>query len=324
MRPLPPNMKSPRDKRPVWRGGVLQIWVTRACDKACFGCTQGSNLGGKPGLMKPEQFDLACQSLQGYFGVVGMFGGNPCMHPQFEELCRIMRGRIPLVQRGLWSNNLRGHGATCRSTFNPHHSNLNVHLDREAYREMWDSWPEARHILKGADPSWPEARGIPAERLGDSRHSPVYVALQDVIEDEEERWRLIGECDINQFWSAIICVFRGELRGFFCEIAGAQAMLHQHEPDYPDLGVKIEPGWWNRGMEAFDAQVRHHCHACGIPLRGYGSLAVGGQIEQVSQTHAGIYHPKQRDRPVQLVTLRTQLNEQALERATEYIGNGSK
>ena len=39
-------------------GGILQIWVTRACDKACFGCTQGSNLGGKPGMITVEQCGL--------------------------------------------------------------------------------------------------------------------------------------------------------------------------------------------------------------------------------------------------------------------------
>jgi hypothetical protein len=303
-------MKSPRDRRhSVWRGGVLQVWVTRACDKACFGCTQGSNLAGKPQMMSPDQFNDALMSLQDYFGVVGMFGGNPAVHPHFDSLCKIMRARIPFEQRGLWCNNLMGKGAHARITFNPQFSNLNVHMDREAYNEFIRDWPEAAHVVKGLDT--------------DSRHSPPYVALRDVVDDEAERWKLIGNCDVNQFWSAIICVFRGELRGYFCELAGAQAMLHQHELDYPDLGVPIEPGWWNQGLEAFDAQVRKHCHDCGIPLRGYGSLAVTGETEQVSQTHANIYKPKTRERPVQLVQLRSELGEASLKRATDYIQNGS-
>src|SRR5690242_2039949 len=65
MHPIPSTMKSPRDIRPVWRGGVLQIWVTRACDLACTHCTQGSNLAGKPGMMTPDQFEEACKSLVG-------------------------------------------------------------------------------------------------------------------------------------------------------------------------------------------------------------------------------------------------------------------
>jgi hypothetical protein len=323
MRPLPSTMKSPQDKRPVWRGGILQVWTTRACDQACFGCTQGSNLAGKPGMISPEQYEQALKSLECYWGIVGMFGGNPAMHPQFEELCRIERGLIPWEQRGVWCNHPRGKGATMRITFNPAYSNLNVHLDRSAFDEFCRDWPECRYKLLGIDPAWPEARDFSADHIGDSRHSPVYVAMQDIIPDEDERWRLIGRCDVNQLWSAMICVFRGQLRGYFCEIAASQAMLHQHEPDYPDLGVPIEPGWWDQGMDAFDEQARFHCHACGFPMRGYGDLAVGGTTEQVSATHAAIYKPKTRGRPVQLVSLRSDVREDALGKGTNYVQNGA-
>lgn len=304
------KMVSPQDRRPsIWREGVLQIWITRACDKSCFGCTQGSNLGGKPGMMTPAQFAVACDSLKDYFGVIGVFGGNPTISPYFDEICTIIRGRIPFAQRGLWSNHPKGKGKTCRVTFNPRVSNLNVHLDQEAHDEFARDWPESRPVLKGL--------------VGDSRHSPVYVAMQDVIKDEDERWRLIGDCDINKYWSAMICVFRGELRAYFCEIAAAQAMLHQNEPNYPDLGLPVTPGWWKQGMEAFKEQVAYHCHRCGIPLRGYGSLAIHGETEQVSETHKDVYQPKTKGRLVQLVTDREQLSEQALQKATNYIENGS-
>lgn len=306
--PIPDTMKSPRDRRPgIWRNGVLQIWVTRACDQACFGCTQGSNLGGKMGMITVEQCETALKSLNGYFGVIGMFGGNPAGHPHFDKLCELFRAHVPFEQRGLWCNNLMGKGKHARITFNPKYSNLNVHLNKEAADEMRRDWPECAPYVKGEDT--------------DSRHSPPYVAMKDVISDEAERWKLIGNCDVNQFWSAMICVFRGELRGYFCEIAAAQAMLHQNNPDYPDLGLPVTPGWWNQPMSAFDAQVRKHCHECGIPLRGYGELAIGGQVEQVSQTHADIYKPKRKDREVQIVTTREELGKQPLPKATDYIQN---
>lgn len=308
--PIPKTMKSPRDHRKgIWRNGVLQVWVTRSCDKSCFACTQASNLRAPRLRMSVDQFEQALDSLRDYWGVVGVFGGNPTTHPDFDQLCTLMRAKIPFEQRGLWSNKLLGKGPHARVTFNPAVSNLNVHLDEEAHAEFLRDWPEAAHVVKGLDK--------------DSRHSPPYVAMQDVIPDEEERWRLIAKCDVNQLWSAMICVFRGELRGYFCELAGAQAMLHQDEPDYPDLGVKVTPGWWNRGMDAFASQVRFHCHACGIPLRGYGELAVGGEREQVSKTHAAVYKPKNPDRPVELVTSLEQLKPGALVRATDYIQNGS-
>ena len=306
---IPETMKSPRDKRQtIWRGGVLQIWVTRACDMACTHCTQGSHLAGKPGMMTPEQFEQACQSLmwgpERYWGVVGMFGGNPCVHPEFETLCEIMRNWIPFDQRGLWSNNLMGHGKACRKTFNPDVSNLNVHESEAAYEEMLRDWPLSQP--KGLDE--------------DSRHSPTLVAMQD-MEDmtDEERWELIGNCDVNQRWSALIGVFRGQLRGYFCELAGAQAMLHEREADYPDTGVPIQPGWWNRGMEAFEEQVRFHCFACGHPLRGEGDFARTGTREQVSKTHERIYKLKKpAGKTIELVTRRDQLGPK-VSAATQYL-----
>lgn len=311
------RMVAPGDKRPgKWRQGVIQIWLTRACDKACYGCTQGSNLRGNPGMITVEQFEQACLSLKDYWGVVGIFGGNPALHPDFEQLCDILAKYVPYVQRGLWCNNPVGKGKKMAQIFNPAVSNLNVHLDHKAYNEFRSDWPTS----------------MPFGLDKDSRHSPPYVALKDVVPDEEERWSLIADCDINKHWSAMIGSFRGEARAWFCEIAGAQAMLHQHEPDYPDTGLRVDSlyddgtkWWWQLPMHSFSRQVHKHCHDCGVPLRGYGALAQGdsNQVEQVSQTHAGVYLPKVKGREVQLVQLRSELGA-PLGRMTDYIGNAKK
>lgn len=367
-----------------WRGGVIQIWLTRACDKACYGCTQGSNLGGNPGMMMPEQFEQAVLSLKGYFGVYGVFGGNPATSPHFEACCEIMRKHVPFDQRGIWCNNplTVEKAQVMRATFNPAVSNLNVHLDREAYELFRQGWPEAK----------------PFGLYNDSRHSPPYVAMKDVLKtecsdcsgaggaytaqngdvylsdpggledtwrkcetcdgvgqvyDEETAWELISNCDINQHWSAMIGVFRGQLRAWFCEVAGAQAMLHQHEPDYPDTGIPLTgegmdrtkeleisfgTKWWQLPMPYFARQVRKHCHDCGVPLRGHGELAqardsdladMDGSIiqeagkEQTSATHEAVYKPKRKGRKVELVMAREQLGD-PLELMTDYVGNARR
>jgi hypothetical protein len=218
-----------------------------------------------------------------------------------------MQKHVPYEQRGLWSNNLRGYGRLCFETFNPSYSNLNVHMNKEAYIEMKTEWP-------GSHP----------KGLEDSRHSPPWVAMKD-MEDltDEQRWILVANCDINQLWSAIICVFRGELRAYFCEIAGAQAMLHENEPDYPDTGHKVEIGWWNKPMSAFKGQVAKHCFDCGIPLRGAGDLAVTGTTEYVSKTHQNIYKLKRpKGKTVKIVTKLSEMGG-ILPRATDYIENGA-
>jgi hypothetical protein len=299
-------MVMPSERRPVYLGGILQIWVTRACDRACFACTQGSNLAGKPEFMSVDQFRCAVESVRDYFGVIAMFGGNPTIHPQFDELCKVFREKLPWERRGLWSNHPLGKGRHCAITFNPRYSNLNVHQSQEAYDQFARDWPDCKPYLKGLD--------------SDSRHSPPFVAMKDVIPDEAERWKLIGNCDINRNWSSMIGVFRGQLRGWFCEIAGAQSMLHQHDENYPDTGVPIVPGWWKQPQLAFEKQIAKHCHECSVPLKGYGALANSGPTEQVSETHRGIYTPKRKDRPVELVTELIQLGK-PLARATDYLEN---
>lgn len=299
-------MKSPSDWRPVWLGGVLQINITRACDLSCTNCTQGSQLAGKPMMMTVDQFEQAVSTLIDYPGVVGIFGGNPCVHPRFVDICRVLERYISKERRGLWSNNLRGHGKLCREIFNPEFSNLNVHCDLSAYNEMKRDWPECQP--KG---------------LQDSRHSPPYVAMKDLKDlDKNEMWRLINDCDINKFWSAMIGVFRGELRAWFCEIAGAQSMLHENELDYPDTGLEVKDDWWIKPLDDFISQVNYHCPSCGIPLRGYGDLGVNGRTEQVSATHLNIYKLKHKgQREIELVSSLSQLGSR-LQVATNYIENG--
>lgn len=309
-------MKAPGDRRRgKWLNGVIQILVTNACDESCHYCTQGSNLGGKPVMMTPEQFEDACISVKGYFGVVGVFGGNPAMHPQFEELCEIMRRHVPHRNRGLWCNNPRGKAKIMAETFNPNYSNLNVHMNQKAYGEFKEGWPQCH----------------PVGLEKDSRHSPAgFMSMTDLGVPEEKRWELISTCDINQHWSALIGVFRGELRAWFCEVAGAQAMKHQYEEDYPDTGLDptvLHNGkpWWRLGMPEYEDQVQFHCHDCAFPLRGHGELALNHDSpEMTTKAHQDVFVPKNKNTPVQLVTKLEDMRPGALSLATDYIGNSQK
>lgn len=297
------KMKAPGDLRPTWHGGIIQIHITRACDLSCTHCTQGSNLQGKPVIMSLDNFERAVKSLKEYFGVVGVFGGNPCTHPHFDEICEILSYHIPFEQRGLWSNNLRGYGKLCRNIFNPAVSNLNVHCSYDAYKEMKTDWPECNPI-----------------GTYDSRHSPVYVAMNDIPElTTEDKWKLINNCDINQLWSAMICQFRGELRGFFCEIAGAQSMLQESDPSYPDTGIHVTDTWWKLPITAFEDQILKHCFECGVPLRGKGDLALGDK-EYVSKTYVPIAKFKRKRRMILVESLKDLGG--SVPRSTDYINNG--
>lgn len=328
---VPPSQKRPG--KPM--GGVIQIHVTRACNLACFNCTQGSQLRGPYYFMPTDLFEQAVISLKDYFGIVGLFGGNPALHGEFETLCEILRAHIPRQRLGLWCNDPMNasKGAAMRQTFNPAVSNLNVHLQQDAFDRFRQYWPEARAFGLGED----------------SRHSPVHGSMLDMKDiTEDERWEKISKCPINQDWSAGIGMFRGNLRAWFCEIAMSQSILNEHDIDYPDTGldptklfatnpqgglesidsegrlVGTNQGpyrWWELRMNAFSRQVNEHCQNCLVPLQGYGSLAQAPEAEGVevtTETYREVFLPKRKDRQVQFVELKDDLHSKGL-RFTKYI-----
>ncbi len=139
------NMVAPGQRRPTkWMEGVIQICVTSSCDKSCCNCTQASNVRREPWFMTPVQFEQALLSLKGYFGVVGVFGGNPAVSPYFMDYCRLMREHVPFKQRGIWCNNpiSLAKAREMSITYNNQFSNLNVHLDQAAYNLFKQGWPE--------------------------------------------------------------------------------------------------------------------------------------------------------------------------------------
>lgn len=301
------QLRAPSDLRETtYRRGVMQINITNICNLTCPNCTQGCNLVTHPRSMTLEQFEQAVISVKDYFGVIGIYGGNPVMHHQFKEICEIFRKHIPYEQRGIWTNALLGKGDICRETFNPYYSNLNVHGIRDSYKEFERDWPEAMFNVKG---------------LEHSRHSPPWVAVRD-MEDltKEEQWKIILTCDVNRYWSAMIGLFRGQLRAWFCELACAQSRLHEDDKDYPDTGLLVEPGWWKQPIADFQSQIDKHCYDCGIPLRGYGDLD-NGTLEYVSKTHLPIYKLKGSGKVLKLVTNTSEL-EGHVQRATDYVENG--
>lgn len=234
--------------------------------------------------MTPTNFRRAVESLRDWseaepadvtnpgtpHNVIAMIGGNPCLHPRFDELCAIFRDVIPNKRsRGLWTNNLAGRGKDARDTFG--WFSLNVHGDSGNAAEM-------RREL-----SWSSINGH-APRPEHSRHAAVFTAVRDFIgspeiPDEAAMWQLIEGCDINRKWSGSIIQIGGEIFAFFCEIAATFEAIYGHK-----TGIPVTPGWWKLGMDAFDAQSKEWCPKCGVPLRMKGHMD-NEQTDDFSKTH---------------------------------------
>lgn len=253
-------MIAPGDK------GVIQIIITSACDLRCSNCTQMIAQQKKRFLMTVDNFRAAVRSLADYHGVIGVFGGNPCLHPHFDDLCRVMAEEIPdRRRRGLWSNNIHGHGAAIRGTYG--YFNLNGHHDEAAADEMRREVIEPLRGKPGVVQNTLNVWGMGR----DSMHAPVLVAIRDMIgkpggpKDEAEMWATIEECDVNRRWSGAITQLNGELRAFFCEVAASFALLYDE-----DNGIPVTPRWWAKPIGEYDHQVNRWCPGCGVPLRMAG------------------------------------------------------
>jgi MoaA/NifB/PqqE/SkfB family radical SAM enzyme len=73
-------MKSPADMK------IIQIDITNACMYSCSNCTRFCGQHSKPFFMELETFRRAVDSLAGFEGIIGIIGGEPTLHSQFDKL----------------------------------------------------------------------------------------------------------------------------------------------------------------------------------------------------------------------------------------------
>lgn len=172
--------------RPLLDMDTIQIEITNACIHACSNCTRFCG-HQKPFFMTFDYFKKAVDSMAGYPKMTGIMGGEPLLHPQFEEFCEYALTKIPRRQLGLWScfpDKFKHYRETICKTFGQVF--LNDHSRNDIY------------------------------------HAPLLVAAEDVVGDREMMWHFIDKCWIQNFWSAAI----NPKGAFFCEIAASSSILY--------------------------------------------------------------------------------------------------
>ena len=161
----------------------------------------------------------------GFPGTIGVMGGEPTAHPQFAEICKLFQELIPnRRKRELWTDGYRWeqYREIIEETFDSDNVTYNSHEDEET--------------------GW---------------HQPLLVGADELVEDKELMWQLIGNCWVQWRWSCSITP-KG---GFFCEVAAAQDQMF----DGPG-GYAIEPGWWNKDPNEFADQVERYCTRCSAAI----------------------------------------------------------
>ena len=74
---------------------IICIDITNKCDLGCSNCTRLLENQDAFWEMTPENFRMAVRSLADYPGIVAVIGGNPVMHRNFSELCKIFIDERP-------------------------------------------------------------------------------------------------------------------------------------------------------------------------------------------------------------------------------------
>jgi hypothetical protein len=139
-------------------------------------------------FMDLEYYEKAVISLKDFTGIIGMIGGEPVLHPQFEEMCEILCKHIPdYHRRGLWSG---------------------VKVEGSKYEKLINETFGFKII------------NDPDKKLT-FRHTSILASSKTLVPNDEERQKYINACWINQNWSATI----NPKGGYYCEVAGAMALL---------------------------------------------------------------------------------------------------
>ena len=235
------KMKAP------WEKGVICIDITNRCNLGCSNCTRLLENQDEYWDMSIDNFRLALRSLSDYDGVIAVIGGNPCLHKDFDKICRVISEEVPnKLQRGLWTNNAFRHVNLAAQTFGMF--NLNGHGDKKGERNLIELFKKSN---KNGN-----------LYVGSSLHSPLLVAVKDLFA-EEEMWERISNCDINKNWSGtIIQNANGELRAYFCEVAASFDLARN-----TDFGYKVEKDWWKQPIEFYSSQIKKFCPNCGASAR---------------------------------------------------------
>lgn len=249
-------MLAPIDKMKSRVNDIIQIIITTACTLQCSNCTQLLPFRSDYRHMTLDCFREAVRSLKEWPGVVALFGGNPCNHPKFPEICEILAEEIPEQnRRGLWSNDLLAHGEIAKKTFFPNgRFNLNAHGVQRAADMI-------RRYLPG--------QLIHNSDKRQSTHAAMLVDWRDLNLTESDWVNAREQCDINLKWSGAIVEREGKPFAYFCEVAAAIDGIRG-----TNHGIAVFPGWWKLDMGAmgFQDQVKGCCDGCGVPLKQPGHL----------------------------------------------------
>lgn len=232
-------MRSPKDM------SIIQIDITNACPHLCSNCTRFCGNHTKPFFMDFDTFKKAVDSLIGAPPVIGIIGGEPTIHPEFDKFMRYFREKIP------------------EKKFYP--LSVPVKNPKYLYRNIRYMRAKNRGIFTSLGPGYRKHYELiqdtfPFQSINDhyevNNHQAIMVTRKELGFSDEEWFKLRDNCWLQNLWSASITP-KG---AFFCEIAANLDLIFNGPGGWP-----VEPGWWKRKPADFADQL-HWCELCAMAL----------------------------------------------------------
>lgn len=246
-------MRSPADMQ------IIQVDVTDACESRCGACTRLVAHVDKPFFVTPAQFEKAIRSMEGWRGqVLGMMGGNPVLHPEFEKLARMFaelwgrptlaaNGRQPIKDFSRYAMDRLGDASSRRGLWSSLGAKYYHHY--ELIQEIFDYQCLNDHYNAGLH------QGLLIDRF----------EIKQSLGITDDQWlENRDKCWVQNTWSASV----NHHGAYFCEVAAAlDNLLFDGKSAWP-----VEPGWWKRKPAEFHDQL-HLCDHCALAQPGPSVVA---------------------------------------------------
>ncbi|MGB7605783.1 MAG: radical SAM protein [Lutisporaceae bacterium] len=254
-------MRSPKDMR------IIQIDITNACINKCSNCTRFCGHHKKNSFMDWETFKKAVRSLKDFGRTIGIMGGEPTLHPQFQRFVEHIAEEYPSKY------DLPGLKKPINN-FIQYIRDRNFYLDETLndrkgpglWTSMCNNYYEHYELIQDV---------FSYQTINDHQnpclHQPLLISRKELGISDDEWIPMRDNCWIQNMWSASITP-KG---AFFCEVAGALDTLFDGPGGWP-----VEPGWWEREPKDFGNQLQW-CEICGGALLHQGRLS-NEEIDDIS------------------------------------------
>lgn len=243
-------MRTPMEK------GKINIDVTNACTHKCSNCTRFCGHYKNPFFIDLETFKRAVDSLDDFDGLLFIIGGEPTLHPKFEQLIEYAKYKRPS-------------GYSMRTGIKPLHHFISYREQCTSFGRYTLNSNKGLNLLTCLPSNYYNHfefihdafyHQLPNDHSVPSLHQPILVSRKELKIPDDEWVVLRDNCWLQNNWSATITP-KG---AFFCEVAAALDMLFDGPGGWP-----IEKGWWRRTPEEYRDQL-HWCEFCSMPVFDLG------------------------------------------------------